>query len=764
MNKIDAILGQQDIPVDAGMINNEQKRELIQALCGVLDEEVEGDVVELGCYVGESSKYLRRTLNAYTSDKQLYVYDSFEGLPPLHECEKDCGWRAGTLKTTKEVLIKNFIVNQLAPPIITKGWFKDITRLPDKICFAFLDGDFYDSIFDSLQKVYSKMSEGGVILFHDYARADLPGVEKAVADFRSINNISYEPVKLTEQLWGIVVGNRKIKKDTLNPKLTVVTGIWNLGRDQAGEGFKRPFFHYIEKFTQLLKTDVNMAIFIEKENEEYVWKHRSPHNTKVYIKETLEFKEKFDGYNYVQQIRSSPEWLSQASWLPNSAQATLELYNPMVMSKMFMLHDISIFNPFNSDYFIWLDGGITSTVHEGYFTTDKILNKINPFLEKFFFISFPYETSKEVHGFEHNAMKRYAGSDKIEYVCRGGLFGGHKSYISKANTLYYRLLIDTLMGGYMGTEESIFTIMSYKEPSTYQRAEIEYDGLISTFAEKLKAGTVETIKNPDPVVAVYVIGFNSPKQFEALVKSWKHNSEFITKTKNYLIDNSTDLSTTRAYKECCDVYNFEHIKKDNLGICGGRQFVAEHFDTISADYYLFLEDDMMLNENNNNLCKNNFQTSINDFYNKIIEITKREAYDFIKLSFTEFYGDNKTQWAWYNVPQSVREKIWPSKNKLPEIGLDPDAPFTRFSCIKNFNELTYAEGEIYYCNWPQIVSKKGNKKMFLETKWAHPFEQTWMSHMFQLTLKQELRGAVLLASPINHHRFAHYASNLRKES
>lgn len=316
----------------------------------------------------------------------------------------------------------------------------------------------------------------------------------------------------------------------------------------------------------------------------------------------------------------------------------------------------------------------------------------------------------------------------------------------------------------MGTEESIFTIMSYLDPLIYQRFMIESHGLISHFAESLKNDNVKLIKKKEPVVAIYVIGFNSPKQFDALANSWQVNSDFVTKTKNFLIDNSTDLSTTEEYKEYCKKYNFEHLKKDNLGICGGRQFVAEHFDTIEADYYLFLEDDMMLNEVNTNLCKNNFQTHIFDLYNKIISIMEKEKYDFIKLSFTEFYGDNKTQWAWYNVPQSIRNKIWPDKNKLPEFGLDPNAPLTKFKHIKNYNGVTYAEGEIYYCNWPQIVSKEGNKKMFLETKWARPFEQTWMSHMFQLTIEEKIKPAILLASPINHNRFEHYGQGLRKES
>lgn len=67
-------------------------------------------------------------------------------------------------------------------------------------------------------------------------------------------------------------------------------------------------------------------------------------------------------------------------------------------------------------------------------------------------------------------------------------------------------------------------------------------------------------------------------------------------------------------------------------------------------------------------------------------------------------------------------------------------------------------------NWPQIVTKQGNKKMFLNTKWAHPFEQTWMSHIYQETIKGEIKTGILLLSPTEHNRFDHYAGNLRKES
>ena len=54
--------------------------------------------------------------------------------------------------------------------------------------------------------------------------------------------------------------------------------------------------------------------------------------------------------------------------------------------------------------------------------------------------------------------------------------------------------------------------------------------------------------------------------------------------------------------------------------------------------------------------------------------------------------------------------------------------------------------------------------MFLDTKWAHPFEQTWMSFIFQETIKGVINPALLLLTPTEHDRFEFYDGSLRKES
>ncbi len=386
---------------------------------------------------------------------------------------------------------------------------------------------------------------------------------------------------------------------------------------------------------------------------------------------------------------------------------------------------------------------------------------------------FPYEANNEIHGFEYPKLNSIADA-KVKKVARGGFFGGPKDTISKINSIYYNLLISTLNDGLMGTEESIFSIMTYKNSDLINYFDIESNGLMGKFFEDLKNDRLE-VKSETNIssgnnldinkVGLYVITFNSPNQLQTLINSFRlYDNDFLLKTKKFLLNNSSDESTTEEYEEICKEYGFEHIKKDNLGICGGRQWIAEHFDKTDLDYYLFFEDDMFFYPKEGDVCRNGFNRYVENFYDNTLSIIKKENFDFLKFNYTEFFGDNGVQWSWYNVPQHVREEFWPEKPKLPVQGLDPNAPRTKFNSIKSHNGIPYADGEIYYCNWPQIVSRTGNKKMFLDTTWAHPYEQTWMSHMFQETRKGNLKPAVLLASPVKHNRIIYYEAHERREN
>lgn len=153
-----------------------------------LARAIPGDVVEFGCYVGTTSLFIRRLLDEGQQQREFHVYDSFAGLPEKNAADASAAgadFGVGKLNVSKKEFLRQFRLAGLAPPIIHKAWFNELDEgdVPRQIAFAFLDGDFHDSILDSLKLVWPRMSPGGTVLIDDYMRPELPGVERAVRDF-----------------------------------------------------------------------------------------------------------------------------------------------------------------------------------------------------------------------------------------------------------------------------------------------------------------------------------------------------------------------------------------------------------------------------------------------------------------------------------------------------------------------------------------------------------------------------------------------------
>ncbi len=561
---------------------------------------------------------------------------------------------------------------------------------------------------------------------------------------------------------------------------TVVTGFWDIGR--VGRNIE----HYIEHLKNLLNIDAKLFLYLPASLEHYVWENpkRTNKNTYVRVWELSDVKDLMAPFwDKIQEIRTSEAWRNSTGtggWLQHSPQAMNEWYNPIVMAKMPLLHNASCWNPFDTENFIWIDSGLTHTVYDKMLIEHKALDKMVAHLDPFVFLSYPYETTQEIHGFPKGKMDIYSG-EAVHYVCRGGLFGGSKAALREANSMYYSLLMDTLNDNCMGTEESIFTIMSYRRPEIFRRYELDENGLVIKYIQALIDGTAElvpiaeekvkyaaTYKNTEPKKTdIYILTFNFPEQLTEIFKSLEKAGWVEKANKVIVIDNSNGEESKSRNHDICNRYGaVHHMTGENLGINRGRVLAAQLFDASDADYYLFFEDDMLFytEEDRTPFCRNGFRTMIPDLFEKLEAIMQKEDFDFLKLSFTEVYMDNHIQVSWYNVPQDVRTANWPHYDKLPVHGLDPNCPRTNLLHIDNHEGLSYVSGDIYYANWPTIMSKAGNRRVFLETMWANPYEQTLMSFVFQEQLKGNIRGAVLLASPICHNRTSHYQREDRREN
>ena len=156
-------------PIISDQVDTKELGALLRELEKVLQSGAAGNIVEFGCYVGTTSLFIRRLLDAYDFTGEFHVYDSF--------------------MAPRKTFVQNFKKAGLKLPIIHKGWFADFTPddVPEDIIFAFFDGDFYKSIADSFRVCDGKFQKTATIIVDDYANEALPGTARAVDEWLSGN-------------------------------------------------------------------------------------------------------------------------------------------------------------------------------------------------------------------------------------------------------------------------------------------------------------------------------------------------------------------------------------------------------------------------------------------------------------------------------------------------------------------------------------------------------------------------------------------------
>jgi O-methyltransferase len=169
------------------MISLEQRINLFHLLNGVLIQNVEGDVVELGCHIGNTAMQIQSILSNYNSKKTFHVYDKFEAWPGLNGSVID-------------LFKQNFIISNLDFPEIHLGDFRETIprELPDQLAFIHIDiGNAEDAIVHKnlllflLEHIYHRMPHNAVCLIMDYhdinltVKGDnsLPGIKDACDSF-----------------------------------------------------------------------------------------------------------------------------------------------------------------------------------------------------------------------------------------------------------------------------------------------------------------------------------------------------------------------------------------------------------------------------------------------------------------------------------------------------------------------------------------------------------------------------------------------------
>jgi len=169
------------------LLSNARLRGLYRAVNHAEAHSIEGDVVECGTARGGSAALMGLTLKKLKTNRNLWVFDTFEGLPAPTMADPDyeaashyTGECRGELKEVEQ-LFQQFEIRKETR--FVKGLFQDTLPVCDveKIAVLHLDGDWYESVKTCLDHLYDRVSVGGIIQIDDYGH--WAGARKAVDEF-----------------------------------------------------------------------------------------------------------------------------------------------------------------------------------------------------------------------------------------------------------------------------------------------------------------------------------------------------------------------------------------------------------------------------------------------------------------------------------------------------------------------------------------------------------------------------------------------------
>jgi len=197
----------EDWPSDAETMIGLARLNMLQlAIQTILQQDIQGDLIETGTWRGGASIFMRAVLKAHgDASRTVWVADSFQGFPKpdgrYAQDKRDHHWRYnGTLSVPLEEVQENFARYGLLDEQVRflRGWFKDTLPIApiQKLALIRLDGDMYSSTMDALKTLYPKLSPGGYAVIDDYGA--LPVCRKAVDDFRARQDI-HEPMETIDR-------------------------------------------------------------------------------------------------------------------------------------------------------------------------------------------------------------------------------------------------------------------------------------------------------------------------------------------------------------------------------------------------------------------------------------------------------------------------------------------------------------------------------------------------------------------------------------
>jgi SAM-dependent methyltransferase len=145
--------------------------------------QVDGDVLEIGAFLGGGTAKLCDWCARHATDKRVVAVEVFD--PEFDPTATTEGWTMPQLYRTAlagrdQRSVFDEVTSGCENLLVIQGDSTAVDLPVDRLAFAFVDGSHVpEAVRSDFELVWARLSPGGVAAFHDYG-GDLPGVTRTL--------------------------------------------------------------------------------------------------------------------------------------------------------------------------------------------------------------------------------------------------------------------------------------------------------------------------------------------------------------------------------------------------------------------------------------------------------------------------------------------------------------------------------------------------------------------------------------------------------
>jgi len=229
--------------------------------------------------------------------------------------------------------------------------------------------------------------------------------------------------------------------------ITLITTYYNLNKYETRPK-DRTKKNYLDWGEFVLKLDINLVFFVDNDIHSYIIKKRKQYNL---LKKTLVICREYDQLTWSGKNPDIQKYIDEKKINYKKSFKNGAAYYTLTWNKLYMVEEIISLNPFNTEYFGWIDFGIYRVVK----------NDLPPKLDDNFFI--PNDKKMHIMELEWTSdseisdLQKFAG--EIKFKIPAGFIVGHVTAFNKFISLFKKYLYQLLSQRIVVLEEIIFAII-----------------------------------------------------------------------------------------------------------------------------------------------------------------------------------------------------------------------------------------------------------------------------------------------------------------